>query len=325
MTRVASSTSETHLQPHADPDTAAAGTRLIQVGVDFGGTKIEAAALDADGNFLARVRAPNPGSYDSAVRTVCELIYAAESQAGGRGTIGIGAPGSISPRTGVMRNANSTYLNGRRFREDLVTALGRDVRLANDANCLALSEAVDGAAAGSRVAFAVILGTGCGGGLVVNGHLVEGANGVGGEWGHTPLPWPTHKEVDATRCWCGQSGCLETWVSGSGLQRDYLQATGRQLDGEAIIQASREGDSQARAAFDHYVSRLGRGLAVIVNILDPDIFVLGGGMSNVRELYERLPTAVRSYVFSDSWEAKILPARWGDSSGVRGAARLWLM
>ncbi|HKE93823.1 MAG TPA: ROK family protein, partial [Povalibacter sp.] len=188
-------------QPSVGNDATAAGTRLIQVGVDFGGTKIEAAALDAEGNFLSRVRAPNPGNYDAAIHTVCELITAAESQAGGRGTIGIGAPGSISPRTGVMRNANSTYLNGRRFREDLVAALGRDVRLANDANCLALSEVVDGAAVGSQVAFAVILGTGCGGGLVVDKHLVEGANGVGGEWGHVPLPWPTQEELHATRCW----------------------------------------------------------------------------------------------------------------------------
>jgi fructokinase len=323
MSRV--STSTIHPQAHVDGEAAAAGTRLIQVGVDFGGTKIEAAALDGEGNFLARVRAPNPGNYDAAIRTVCELISAAESQAGGHGTIGIGAPGSISPRTGVMRNANSVYLNGRRFREDMSVALGREVRLANDANCLALSEVVDGAAAGSQVAFAVILGTGCGGGLVVNGHLVEGANGVGGEWGHMPLPWPTETEVNATRCWCGQRGCLETWVSGSGLQRDYFQSTGQQLDGESIIEASRRGDAKARDAFDHYVSRLGRALAAIVNILDPDTFVLGGGMSNVAELYERLPAAVRSYVFSDSWEAKILPARWGDSSGVRGAARLWLM
>lgn len=299
--------------------------RSIQIGIDFGGTKIETAALDVDGNFLTRIREPNPGNYDAAIRTVCELVAGVEAQTGRRGTIGVGAPGSISPRTGVMRNANSTYLNGRRFREDLAAALGRDVRLANDANCLALSEVVDGAAAGSQVAFAIILGTGCGGGVVVNGRLVEGANGVGGEWGHMPLPWPTRDEFDATQCWCGQRGCLETWVSGSGLQRDYLQSTGVQLTGEQIIEAARGGDGMARAAFERYVSRLGRGLAVIVNILDPDTFVLGGGLSNVAELYERLPAAVSGYVFSDSWEAKILPARWGDSSGVRGAARLWSM
>lgn len=200
---------------------------MIQIGVDFGGTKIEVAALDAAGDFLARVRAPNPGSYEESIRTVRELIAAVEAQAGGRGTVGVGAPGSISPRTGMMRNANSTFLNGRKFGEDLAAVLGREVRLANDANCLALSEVVDGAAAGSQVAFAIILGTGCGGGLAVNGRLVEGANGIGGEWGHIPLPWPTHDEIDTPPCWCGQRGCLETWISGSGLQRDYARASGR--------------------------------------------------------------------------------------------------
>lgn len=298
-------------------------SRPIEIGVDFGGTKIEAAALDAHGNFLARLRAPNPGSYDASIRAVCELVASAESQAGQRGTIGIGTPGSISPRTGVMRNANSTYLNGRRFHEDLSAALGREIRLANDANCLALSEAVDGAAAGCRVTFAIILGTGCGGGFVVDGQLVEGANGIGGEWGHIPLPWPTREEFDATKCWCGLRGCLETWVSGSGLQRDYAQSGGTAVDAQSIIRAAREGDERALVAFEHYVSRLGRAIAVIVNVLDPDTFVLGGGMSNVPELYERLPDAVRPYVFSDAWAAKIVPARWGDSSGVRGAARLW--
>jgi len=295
----------------------------IQIGVDFGGTKIEAAALDVDGNFLARVRRPNPGSYDAAIREVKALVAAVESQVGASGTIGVGTPGSISPRTGVMRNSNSLYLNGRRFHEDLSRALEREIRIANDANCLALSEAVDGAAAGSAATFAVIIGTGCGGGLVVNGRLVEGANGVGGEWGHMSLPWPAAAEVDATQCWCGQRGCLETWVSGSGLQRDYALASGEQLDGLAIVSAARDPSSQARAAVDRYVSRLGRGLAAIVNILDPDTFVLGGGMSNVTELYERLPAVVRAYVFADAWDAKIVPAKWGDSSGVRGAARLW--
>lgn len=316
------STFSIHSGLSADPS---AGGRAIQIGVDFGGTKIEAAALDTCGNFLARVRAPNPGTYDAAIRTVCELVAAAESQAGGHGTIGVGAPGSISPRTGVMRNANSVYLNGRRFREDLTTALGREVRLANDANCLALSEAVDGAAAKSSVVFAVILGTGCGGGVVINGQLIAGANGVGGEWGHMPLPWPSSAELGATQCWCGQRGCLETWVSGPGLQRDYRDASGAQLDAEAIVQAARGGEPHARDALDRYIHRLGRALAVTVNILDPDAFVLGGGMSNVGELYERLPSIVRSYVFSDSWDARIVAARWGDSSGVRGAARLWLM
>jgi fructokinase len=297
----------------------------IQIGVDFGGTKIEAAALGRDGAFVARVRAPNPGNYDAAIRTVCELVADIESEAGAKGTVGIGAPGSVSPRTGVMRNANSTWLNGRNFAHDVGLALSREIRLANDANCLALSEALDGAAAGSATVFAIILGTGCGGGLVVNGQLIEGANGVGGEWGHMPLPWPTHAEFDATQCWCGQKGCLETWVSGTGLRRDFTAVTGRTLTGEEIIAAARSGDAAAAAALDRYISRLGRALAVIGNIVDPDAVVLGGGMSNVTEIYEGLPQVVRRYIFSDVWEAKIAPARWGDSSGVRGAARLWPM
>jgi len=297
---------------------------MIRIGVDFGGTKIEAAALDADGRFLARVRVPNPGAYDEALVTVRNLIEQVETEIGGTGTVGVGLPGSISPRTGLMRNANSTYLNGRTFREDLSAVMGREVRVANDANCLALSEAVDGAVQGAKVAFAIIVGTGCGGGLVVDGKLVEGANGIGGEWGHMPLPWPSEAENPGPKCWCGLHGCLETWVSGTGFQRDYAAAAGGQaLTGEAIIQAARGGESAAQAAFDRLISRLGRAIAVVCNLIDPDAFVIGGGLSNVGELFERLPEAVRPYVFSDSWEAKIVPARWGDSSGVRGAARLW--
>ncbi|HEY4368133.1 MAG TPA: ROK family protein [Steroidobacteraceae bacterium] len=295
-----------------------------QIGVDFGGTKIEVAALGSDGEFLARLRAPNPGSYDAAIRTVCELVAAVESQLRATGTVGIGTPGSVSPRTGVMRNANSTWLNGRHFAQDMRAALGREIRLANDANCLALSEAVDGAAAGANVVFAVIIGTGCGGGIVVNGRLIDGAHGIGGEWGHIPLPWPTSAEFDATQCWCGQRGCVETWVSGSGLQRDFATVTGRSLSAEEIVNEARSGDTGAVATLDRYVHRLGRALAIIGNIVDPDTIVLGGGMSNVAELYERLPQTIRAFVFSDVWDARIVPARWGDSSGVRGAARLWL-
>jgi fructokinase len=297
---------------------------MIRIGVDFGGTKIEAAALDPDGRFLARVRVPNPGDYDQALVTVRELIARVEAEAGGTGTVGVGLPGSISPRTGLMRNANSVYLNGRTFREDLSVAMGREVRVANDANCLALSEAVDGAVAGAKVAFAIIVGTGCGGGLVVDGQLIEGANGIGGEWGHMPLPWPSAAEHPGPKCWCGQYGCLETWVSGTGFQRDYAEASGgKAITGEAIVQAARRGEAVAAAAFDRLIGRLGRAIAVVCNLVDPDAFVIGGGLSNVPELFERLPGAVRPFVFSDSWEAKIVPAQWGDSSGVRGAARLW--
>lgn len=298
---------------------------MLQIGVDFGGTKIEVAALGADGQFLARRRAPNPGDYDSAIQTVCDLVARVEADAGGRGTVGVGTPGSISPRTGLIRNANTTWLNGRRFREDLSHALGREVRMANDANCLALSEVVDGAAAGAKVAFAVILGTGCGGGLVIEGRLVDGANGIAGEWGHMPLPWPNQNEIPGPPCWCGQHGCVETWVSGTGFQQNYRQSTGRQLESAAIIEAARQGDADASVELDRYIDRLGRSMAVVCNIVDPEVFVLGGGLSNVPELYTRLPGVIRHHVFSDVWDARIVQARWGDSSGVRGAARLWSM
>ena len=294
----------------------------MEIGIDFGGTKIEAAALAADGKFIARCRMPNPGGYDAAINTVRELVDQVERDTGDPGSVGVGAPGSVSPRTGVIRNANTVWLNGRMFREDLEAALKRPVRIANDANCLALSEAVDGAAAGERTVFAVIIGTGCGGGLVIDGRLIEGANGIGGEWGHVMLP-PAPGEFPGPECWCGRRGCVEAWVSGPGMARDHAAHCARHLDAEAIVAAARSGDEDALDTVDRYVDRLGRALAVICNILDPDMFVFGGGLSNVRELYERLPRAILPHVFSDTWQAKLLPARWGDSSGVRGAARLW--
>jgi fructokinase len=229
----------------------------------------------------------------------------------------------VSPRTGVVRNANSTWLNGRPFREDLERVLARPVQLANDANCLALSEAADGAAAGAGSSFSVIIGTGCGGGVVAGGRLIEGANGIAGEWGHIPLPWPAADEIPGPACWCGQRGCLETWLSGTGLARDFAQVSGRRLKGEEIIAASRTGDVGAMAALDRHVDRLGRALAMVCNLLDPEVIVLGGGLSNVAELYERVPPVIERYVFSDAWEVRLLAAKWGDSSGVRGAARLW--
>jgi fructokinase len=296
---------------------------MIRIGVDFGGTKIEAAALSGGGAVLARERAPNPGGYDAALRTVTELVRTVEEIAGGRGPVGVGIPGSISPRTGLVRNANSQYLNGRDFGADLERALGRPVRLANDANCMALSEATDGAGAGSKgVVFGAILGTGCGGGVVVGGKLIEGANGIGGEWGHTPLPWPTDQDK-APPCWCGRRGCLETYISGTGFEADYQRLTGRKLAAPQIVQNARDGGRWAGKALDRYVERLGRALAVIADIIDPDVIVLAGGMSNVAELYERLPEAVAGRVFSDVWSSRIVQAVHGDSSGVRGAAWLW--
>jgi fructokinase len=299
-------------------------TASIMVGVDFGGTKIEAAALDTAGTPILRKRLPTPGDYASALAAVGDLVQAIETETVVVDRIGVGAPGSISPKTGLLRNSNTIYLNGKPFAQDLERSLGKRVRLGNDANCLALSEAADGAAAGAPIVFAAILGTGCGGGLVVDGKLIHGANGIAGEWGHNPLPWPSAEEVrHAPRCWCGQPGCQETWISGSGLRRDYFEVTGVSATGEEIVAASRRGEPLAAAALSRYTDRLARSLAAVVNLVDPDAIVLGGGMANVHELYEALPALVRRHVFSDAWATRIVPARWGDSSGVRGAARLW--
>ena len=295
----------------------------MRIGIDFGGSKIEAAVIGEDGAFLARKRESNPGGYEAAVRTVAGLVDAVGTETGARGPVGVAAPGSVSPTTGVMRNANSTWLNGRAFAQDLEEALGRPVRLANDANCLALSEAVDGAGVGKPVVFAVIVGTGCGGGVSVDGALLEGAPGVAGEWGHTSLPWPSKDEAPGPACWCGLHGCLETWVSGTGLQRDHRQRTGTALTAEEIAAAARAGDADARLSLDLCVDRLGRAIAMVVNLIDPDAFVVGGGLSNAEEIYAALPPIVRRYAFTDAWDGVIAPARWGDSSGVRGAARLW--
>jgi fructokinase len=298
---------------------------MIRIGVDFGGTKIEAAALDEGGAIFARVRRPNPGGYDAALGTLKELVAEVEAKAGRTvPRIGIGAPGSVSPVSGLMRNANSTWMNGRPFAQDLAAALGKDVRLTNDANCLAVSEAApDGAGAGARVVFAGILGTGCGGGLAIDGAVVDGANGVAGEWGHTPLPWPRPEEYPGPACWCGRHGCLELWISGTGLRQDYEVHAGTRSPGEEIIRRARGGDATATAALDRYVDRLARALAVVVDIVDPDAIVLGGGMSNTDELYARLPPLIEKYAFTDTFTTPIRKALHGDSSGVRGAAWLW--
>ncbi len=294
--------------------------RMIRIGVDFGGTKIEAAALDAEGRFQARVRGPSPADYQDGLEAVKALVEETERQAGGRAErIGVGGPGSASPATGLMRGANSTQLNGRPFPQDLARTLGRAVRYANDANCLALSEATDGAAAGARVVFAAILGTGVGAGLTVERRLIEGRNAFAGEWGHMPLPWPTAAEHPGPLCWCGRRGCLELFVSGPGLALDC----GGAASGEAVIAAARAGEAPATAAFERYLDRLARGLAVVCDILDPDMIVLGGGLSNVEELYPALPGAIAPHVFSDVFATPVVRAQHGDSSGVRGAAWLW--
>ncbi|HSV04234.1 MAG TPA: ROK family protein [Phenylobacterium sp.] len=293
---------------------------MIRIGVDFGGTKIEAAALDVQGHVQARVRAPSPGDYAAGLEAVKALVDEAERQAGARaGRVGVGGPGSPSPATGLMRGANSTQLNGRPFPEDLARVLGRPVRYANDANCLALSEAVDGAGAQAKVVFAAILGTGVGAGLAVGREVIEGRNRVAGEWGHMPLPWPRAEEHPGPLCWCGRRGCLELFVSGPGLARDH----GGAASGEAVVAAARAGEPAATAALARYVERLARGLAVVCDLLDPDVIVLGGGLSNVEALYAALPPAIAPHVFSDVFATPVVKALHGDSSGVRGAAWLW--
>jgi len=286
--------------------------QMIRIGVDFGGTKIEAAALDAGGRFLARVRVMTPDAYEDRLEATLEAVSEAERQAGTSvARLGVGGPGSPSPVTGLMRNSNSTVLNDRPFPADLERVLGRPVRYANDANCLALSEATDGVAAGVGVVFAVIIGTGCGAGIAFDGRPVAGRNLIAGEWGHTPLPWPRPKELPGPVCWCGRRNCLELWLSGTGFARDA---------GISAEDAVASGDM---AALDRYIDRLGRGLAVVVDLLDPDMIVLGGGMSNIARLYEGLPAAISPHVFSDVFTTPIAKALHGDSSGVRGAAWLW--
>ena len=305
----------------------------LRLGIDLGGTKLELVALDAQGQEKYRKRVPTPqADYAATLSAMAMLVRDAESRLGASGTVGVGIPGSLSPSDGRVRNANSTCLNGQLLQQDLERALAREVRLANDANCLAASEATDGAVAGARVAFAVILGTGAGGGIAIDGQAHAGRNAVAGEWGHNPLPWQRDDERPGPKCWCGRLGCIETWLSGPGFAADHARATlaagsppaGRLApDAAAIIGRMRSGDAAAVAAFERYVDRLARALAHVINVLDPDTIVLGGGMSNVDELYERVPRAWRSHVFSDVVTTPLVRAAHGDSSGVRGAARLW--
>lgn len=295
---------------------------MIRIGVDFGGTKIEAAALDADDCFVARVRKPNPGTYEAALETVCDLVADVEAKAGVRSpVIGVGMPGSLSPATGLVRNANSTWLNGKPFDRDLETILGRPVRLENDANCFALSEAMPEHA--DSVVFGVILGTGVGAGLVVGGRLVHGRNGIAGEWGHSPLPWPDAGENGAHRCWCGAPDCLETWLSGPAFEAQYAETGNPRRDAAGIVAAANAGEEAASRVLDRYVDRLARALATVCNLIDPDVIVLGGGLSNISALYgPKMMSTLCERVFSDAFETVIRPPRHGDSSGVRGAA--WL-
>lgn len=299
-------------------------TAPVHIGVDLGGTKIEAAALDQQGHFLQRERVPTPrNDYTGTLEAIARLVTSVESAIGARGTIGVGTPGALSPFSGRLRNANSVWLNERMLDSDLEQHLGRPVRIANDADCFTLSEATDGAAAGARTTFGVIIGTGTGGGIAVNGHLLSGPNAIAGEWGHNPLPWPTPEELPGPSCYCGQRGCIETWLSGPALSADLKRHTGDLLDGQAIVKAAARGDQEAEAALERYEDRLARALASVINLLDPEVIVLGGGMSNLHRLYRNLPARIRPRIFGDGLATRIVPPRFGDSSGVRGAAWLW--
>jgi fructokinase len=296
----------------------------MRIGVDLGGTKIEIIVLDGAGATLLRRRIATPsGDYSGTVRTIVDLVRAAESELGRVGTVGIATPGAISTRTGLMKNANSTALNGRPLERDLSDGLARAVRLANDANCFALSEAVDGAGAGAEVVFGVILGTGVGGGIAIGRRGLSGRNRIAGEWGHNPLPWPRDDERPGPPCYCGKFGCTETFLSGAGLARTYTMQTGARLSAEEIAAAAGAGDARSLACLDSYRDRLARALATVVDIIDPDVVVLGGGLSNIKALYAGLPERVADYAFSDALDTAIVPAKYGDSSGVRGAAWLW--
>lgn len=297
---------------------------MLRIGIDLGGTKIELVALASDGRECWRQRVATPqGDYSGTLEAVVGLVTEAERALATRAWIGIGIPGSVSPHSGRVRNANSTCLNGQPLREDLEARLGRPIRLANDANCLAMSEAADGAGAGADAVFAVILGTGVGGGLVVHGRLVTGANAIAGEWGHSPLPLPEAEDLPLPACYCGRAGCIETYLSGPGLARDHARHQGGALDAAAIAAAASAGDPACEASLRRYERRLARALAGVINLLDPDVIVVGGGLSKLDRLYQNVPAQWGDWIFSDRVVTPLRPARHGDASGVRGAAWLW--
>ena len=296
----------------------------MRIGIDLGGTKIEAIAFGDDGEVLFRDRVATPQEdYSGILQVIAELVVRLERELGRQGTVGIGMPGAISPATGLVKNSNSVCLNGQRFDCDLEQLLRRPLRIANDANCFALSEATDGAAAGAEVVFGVILGTGTGGGVAVRGAILAGANAIAGEWGHNPLPWPHPEELPGPPCYCGKSGCIETYLSEPGLARDFRAAGGRSISALEIGAQAERGDEYADAVLARYEDRLARGLASVINILDPDVIVVGGGLSNIKRLYTEVPRLWSQYVFSDRVATRLVQARFGDSSGVRGAAWLW--
>jgi fructokinase len=296
---------------------------MLRLGIDLGGTKTEIIALGVDGRELLRRRVETPKEdYGAILETVARLVRDAEAVLGDRGSVGVGTPGSISRATGLLRGSNSVCLNSKPIKADLEALLGREVRITNDANCFALSEASDGAAAGAEIVFGVILGTGVGGGIVVRGHVLTGPNAIAGEWGHNPLPWPKDDERPGYPCFAGHSGCIETFLSGPGIERDHLRANGEALTSHDIGARAAIGDAACEATMRRYEERLARALAHVINILDPDVIVLGGGMSNVQRLYVNVPALWGPRVFSDRVDTRLVKHKYGDSSGVRGAA--WL-
>jgi fructokinase len=297
----------------------------MRLGVDLGGTKIEIIALEEDGKVLLRERVATPqGDYAATLAAITGLVEAAEARLGRTGLpVGIGTPGAISRATGLLKNSNSVCLNGQPLLNDLETRLDRALRISNDANCFALSEAVDGAAIGASVVFGVIIGTGMGAGIVVNRQVLSGPNAIAGEWGHNPLPWPRSDELPGPDCYCGKQGCIETWLSGTGLARDFTQHTGETLSAESIAARAEHGEVTSRAALERYYDRMARALAQVINILDPDVIVLGGGMGKIPTLYHEIPRRWGAYVFSDRVDTRLVAPKHGDSSGVRGAAWLW--
>lgn len=299
----------------------------MRIGIDLGGTKIEVIALANDGHELFRHRIATPRhDYQQTLDAISGLVKLAEENTGQQGSVGIGIPGTLSPYTGLVKNANSVWLNGQPMDKDLSTMLAREVRIANDANCLAVSEATDGAAAGQKTVFAVIIGTGCGAGVAINGQAHSGGNGIAGEWGHNPLPWMDDDELrfrTEVPCYCGKQGCIETFISGTGFATDYARLSGNPLKGHEIMTLAAQGDALAERAIGRYELRLAKSLAHVINIFDPDVVVLGGGMSNVDRLYQHVPQLVKSWVFGGECETPIRKAVHGDSSGVRGAAWLW--
>lgn len=297
---------------------------MNRIGIDLGGTKIEGVVLSHDGHVTAGRRIATPREdYDGTVRAVAGLVAALEAETGARGTVGVGTPGAISRATGVVKNANSTWLNGRPLHLDLEAALGRPVRLANDANCFALSEACDGAAAGAEVVFGVIVGTGTGGGVVIRQQVLTGPNAIAGEWGHNRLPWPGPDEQPGDACYCGLRGCIETFLSGPGLSADHARATGETRSSAEIAARAAAGDAAAEATLRRYEGRMARALASIINVLDPDVIVLGGGLSKLERLYANVPAQWAAWIFSDRVDTRLVAPRHGDASGVRGAAWLW--